>query len=111
MDALYTTTKMTTNNTNAAEFTLPAYMTELTTRLNEYVRRDYQTPALSHELFWNDFSRLRCDDDREAIIKKWEYGTSFTCAENSHRNGEIPFGKNLTWEQSFVFGFLLYEFH
>jgi hypothetical protein len=93
------------------DFIMPEYMTELTTRINEYVQRDHQTPALGHQLFWDDLSRLRSDNNRDDIIKNWIYGVSFTCAENSHKNGDIPFGKKLTWEQSFVFGFLMYEFH
>jgi hypothetical protein len=98
-------------NTMDNNTTLPAYITELTEQLITYVQSDYQTPKLSHELFWDAFCKLRYDDNRETIIKNWKYGSSFNCTENAHLQGEIPFGLNLSWEQSYVFGFLLYEFH
>jgi hypothetical protein len=94
-----------------SDFTLPAYITELTEKMEEFVKREHQTIASAHALLWDYLCRLRYDDQRDDIIKNWKYGVSFTCTENTHINGEIPFGENLTWEQSYVWGLLLYEFH
>ena len=87
------------------------YMTRLEANIEEYVMRKIQTPKMGKEFLWDDICSLRNDSKKEEILKEWKYGHSFKLAEESHLNGNIPFGKNLSWEQSFVLGFLLYEFH
>ena len=88
-----------------------AYLERLTANIEEFALREKQTIIEAHELLWEDIKLLRHDPDYVEIVAKWKYGKELELIELATKNEMIPFGTNVTWEQSFVFGLLLYIFH
>jgi hypothetical protein len=68
------------------------------------------SPMSIHALLWDDINTLRYmdHDEKEKILNDWKYGLDFKCTENSHLDGCISFGKDLSWEQSYVLGLIMY---
>jgi hypothetical protein len=90
---------------------LESYVARLTANMEAFVQRDEQTIAAAHELLWTDITQLRHDANWNNIVSTWKYGKEIQMLEEITKNEAKPFGKHVTWEQSYVFGLLLYCFH
>jgi hypothetical protein len=90
---------------------MASYLERLTANIEEFALREKQTIVEAHQLLWEDINLLRLDPNYAEIASKWKYGKEIELIEIATNNKMIPFGTNVTWEQSFVFGLLLYIFH
>jgi hypothetical protein len=107
------------NNTNNNKFyfnlnsSMPYYIQILTYNLDNFKKNN--TKGISRdeveELLGNEINQLLTDKNKFCILNKWKYGRPFKLTEQAHENGNILFGTNTSWLQSFIIGLLMYAFH
>ena len=107
------------NNTNNNKFffnlnsSMPYYIQILTYNLDNFTKNN--TKGISRdeveELLGNVINQLLTDKNKFCILNKWKYGRPFKLTEQAHENGNILFGTNTSWLQSFIIGLLMYAFH
>ena len=107
------------NNTNNNKFffnlnsSMPYYIQILTYNLDNFTKNN--TKGISRdeveELLGNEINQLLTDKNKFCILNKWKYGRPFKLTEQAHENGNILFGTNTSWLQSFIIGLLMYAFH
>jgi hypothetical protein len=107
------------NNTNNNKFyfnlnsSMPYYIQILTYNLDNFKKNN--TKGISRdeveELLGNEINQLLTDKNKFYILNKWKYGRPFKLTEQAHENGNILFGTNTSWLQSFIIGLLMYAFH
>jgi hypothetical protein len=108
-----------TNNTNNNKFyynlnsSMPYYIQILTHNLDNFKKNNIKGISRSEveDLFGNEVNQLLTDKNKFSILNKWKYGKSFKLTEEEHANGNILFGPNTSWLQSFIIGLLMYAFH
>ena len=92
---------------------MPFYIQFLTYKLDNF--KKYKKGGISktevEDLLGNEIKQLLTDKNKIYILNKWKYGMCFKLNEEAHENGNILFGNNTSWNQSFIIGLLMYAFH
>jgi hypothetical protein len=102
--------EMNSTEMNATENNSNILIQRLTKNIDMICSTLQYSPTSIHALLWDDINTLRYmdHDEKEKILNDWKYGLDFKCTENSHLDGCISFGKDLSWEQSYVLGLIMY---
>ena len=92
---------------------MPFYIQFLTYKLDNFRTHHKLGISLSEAetLFGDEINELLQDKNKPYILSKWKYGNLFRLNEQAHANRYVLFGKNKTWNQSFILGLLMYAFH
>jgi hypothetical protein len=104
------------NNTNFSynlDSSMPFYIQFLTYKLDNFKKHNKRGISKNavEDLFGDEINELLTDKNKVYILSKWKYGKCFKLNEESHADGYILFGKNVSWIQSFILGLLMLAFH
>jgi hypothetical protein len=94
-------------------------MEQVITRLNENIEKlkDFNyTVNHAEEVLWNDLEMVRAEitkgeEETKTVVKEWKFRPELLSMENLQHDGKVALGEGLTWQQSFVLGFLLSIWH
>ena len=104
------------NNTNLSynlDSSMPFYIQFLTYKLDNFKKDNKSgiSKTAVEDLLGDEINELLTDKNKIYILSTWKYGKVFKLNEEAHANGNILFGKNMSWIQSFIVGLLMLAFH